>query len=265
VYLKPEHDAEIDTLNGRLSFSSRDRTLGRSLYLDREFEYTDMTKMLSFLKNMGIVKRTKTLLDVGGYIGMISIGFVLSGLFDSSIVFEPDPKNYYYLQRNINLNQLDRKIQSYNLALSDTNSKMIMELSPKNYGDHRIRLSDQDGIFGEKDRKVISIQSSALDSLNIEKADLVWMDIQGHEERFFRGARQYLKTNQIPVVTEFWPYGLFRSGSTKESYLEAVSEIFQHFIAIEDRQPAVIQEIAEIADLFGKYEHGDGGAHVIFF
>ncbi len=40
---------------------------------------------------------------------------------------------------------------------------------------------------------------------------LVWIDAQGHEGHILAGAPRLLSTN-IPVVAEYWPYGLKRSG-----------------------------------------------------
>ncbi len=46
---------------------------------------------------------------------------------------------------------------------------------------------------------------------------LVWIDTQGHEPDVFRGASKLLRSG-IPLVTEFWPYGLTRAGFSFNSY-----------------------------------------------
>lgn len=46
---------------------------------------------------------------------------------------------------------------------------------------------------------------------------LVWIDTQGHEPDVFRGAGRLLKS-KIPLVTEFWPYGLTRAGFSFNTY-----------------------------------------------
>ncbi|MDH5409688.1 MAG: hypothetical protein OEY00_13835, partial [Gammaproteobacteria bacterium] len=50
IYLMPRHDATVMTKNGLLSFDSRDRTLGRSLHLEREFEFDGMMKTVELLQ-----------------------------------------------------------------------------------------------------------------------------------------------------------------------------------------------------------------------
>ena len=280
VYIGKEHDAEINTLNGKLSFNSKDRTLGRSLYLDREFEYGEMRRTLDTLTAMKLIEnpKEKCVMDVGGYVGMISIGFVLNGLFKSAVTFEPNPRNYYYLKKNVKLNGIEDRIQIFNLALSDEDATQHMELSEKNYGDHRIRLTENqgNGHFQEDTRVVIDVASRTLDSLmdtgnipEIENLGLVWMDIQGHEEHFFRGARAFFgKHKSVPVVTEFWPYGLSRAGSTSASFADSVS-IFDSFVILEASPPTMqcnkIYSIGEIARVYDLLESIDGGSHILFF
>ncbi len=40
---------------------------------------------------------------------------------------------------------------------------------------------------------------------------LIWMDTQGYEGHVLRGAKEILSKG-TPLVSEFWPYGLRRSG-----------------------------------------------------
>lgn len=47
--------------------------------------------------------------------------------------------------------------------------------------------------------------------IDLDAVDLVWMDAQGHEGHVLAGARQLIARG-IPVLTEYWPYGLRRAG-----------------------------------------------------
>lgn len=90
------------TKNGLLSFDSRDRTLGRSLHLEREFEFDGMMKTVELLRREHFIPQDlqqAAMLDVGGYIGMISVGFVRTGTFGRAVAFEPNPNNYRLLQK----------------------------------------------------------------------------------------------------------------------------------------------------------------------
>jgi len=276
VYLLPQHDATVMTKNGLLSFDSRDRTLGRSLHLEREFEFDGMMKTVELLRQEHFIPQNlqqAAMLDVGGYIGMISVGFVRTGTFGHAVAFEPNPNNYRLLQKNITQNNLSDKITTYNVALSDRKEQLSMELSTKNYGDHRIREESDEDIddhYGESGRKLINVESVKLDevmtsseSVLADKVSLVWMDIQGHEGKFLNGAKEFFKTHRnVPVAMEFWPYGIRRSGMTKDEFCAVVKELFKKFYILDEQEP-VLRDVNNIEAYFEHFNAPDSGAHLI--
>ncbi len=276
VYILPRHDATVLTKNGLLSFDSRDRTLGRSLHLEREFEFDGMMKTVELLQQQHFIPQDLSqaaMLDVGGYIGMISVGFVRTGTFAQALAFEPNPNNYRLLEKNIVQNGLTEKIMPYNVALSDRKQTLAMELSKKNYGDHRIREKSHEATgdhYGESGRKVINVESVTLDELLtnvdstvVERVSLVWMDIQGHEGKFLKGSKEFFKSHQhVPVAMEFWPYGIRRSGMSKEEFCRIVKELFQNFYILDEQTPR-LRDIQSIDSYFEKFNAPDTGAHLI--
>lgn len=276
VYLLPRHDDTVMTKNGLLSFDSRDRTLGRSLHLEREFEFDGMLKTVELLRQEHFISQDlqqMTMLDVGGYIGMISIGFVRNGIFGRALAFEPNPNNYRLLQKNIVQNNLSDKITAYNLALSDRKEELSMELSAKNYGDHRIREANNEVTgdhYGESGRKLITVESVTLDEImqnreasQANKVSLVWMDIQGHEGKFLKGAREFFKSHpQVPVAMEFWPYGIRRSGMSRKDFCAVVKDLFQKFYILDEQTPK-LRDVQDIDSYFEKFSAPDTGAHLI--
>ncbi len=80
---------------------------------------------------------------------------------------------------------------------------------------------------------------------------LAWVDIQGHEGYFLRGARGTL-AGGAPVVSEFWPYGILRSGMTRAEYVDTAGRLFTHFYHVHgsaaDKLP-----IAKLDALFDVY------------
>ena len=276
VYMWAPHDATIMTKNGLLSFNSRDRTLGRSLHLDREFEFDGMLKTVELLQENHYLPADltqATVMDVGGYVGMISIGFVHAGVFGRAIAFEPNPNNYRLLQKNLAQNNVENKITAYNMALSDRKETLTMELSEKNFGDHRIRESDSGQIedhYGESGRKTINVEAETLDevmsrqeSSQTENIALVWMDIQGHEGKFFKGARSFfLQHKHVPVAMEFWPYGIRRSGMEKDEFCNLLKGLFQKFYILDEEKP-LSRDIQNIDAYFERFNAPDSGAHLI--
>jgi len=260
TYLMPRHIATVRTDNGILSFDSRDRTLGRALNVDKEFESKMMIRTVNLLTKNGHIGQLKNrlVMDVGGYVGMSSIGFLNFNLFDNAIIFEPNPNSFSLIEKNIQQNNFSDQISAFNVALSNENSELSMELSHKNFGDHRIRQEGgvQKGEFQEQDRRVISISSVTLDEfieenpqISFKDVSMVWMDIQGHEGKFLQGAGNFLASQKIPVVMEFWPYGLLRSGTTKKEFLASLDALFTHFYAIDNEFPE-LQSITNVEKLF---------------
>src|SRR5262249_27802767 len=133
-----------------------------------------------------------------------------------------------------------------------------MELSKDNSGDHRIRHNNDQGAFHEHRRRTIQVAALTLDQffaenprVNQNDVALIWLDIQGHEGRFFEGAKRSLRSG-LAVISEFWPYAIARSGLSRPDYLQIVSNLFTHFYYSTaghyDKRP-----VAEIDKLFDLY------------
>lgn len=256
----PQTNREItlDTWNGRLTFNRRDRVVGKMLYAQREFERASMLEVVEILQTLGLGKRG-LVLDIGANIGMIAIGFLVNRLFDKAIAFEPDPYNFRLLAANIRQNRLEERIACFRCALSAEDGTADLELSTSNYGDHRVRrvTTAAGGFYREERRRTIQVPVMRLDSLaasnqlTLDEAGLAWVDIQGHEGYFFKGAESLLRLG-VPIVTEFWPYAIERSGMSFEEYTSLVTANFSHYVhLLKGRHES--RAIASFSDLFGIY------------
>ncbi len=275
TYLMPRHIATVRTKNGILSFDSKDRTLGRALNVDREFESQMMKRTVNLLVKSGDIKQVKNrvVMDVGGYVGMSSIGFLNFDLFDKAIIFEPNPNSFSLINKNIKQNNFSSQITAFNVALSNQNSELTMELSHKNFGDHRIRQPGEikKGHYQEENRKTINVRSVAFDEfikehdqIDFKNISMVWMDVQGHEGKFLQGACGFLSSQKIPVVMEFWPYGILRSGTTKNEFLASLNKLFTHFYIV-DSEFTELQDISNVEGLFDEsVKTASGGYNLAF-
>jgi FkbM family methyltransferase len=238
IYLGPRRDITIDTFNGRLTLDSKDWLIGKYLYVKRSHEADLLDRVFQLLIREGYLGESpfgKSLLNVGANIGMTVIGLVKQGRFDRAIAFEPTPNSYRLLVHNVSQNGLSDRIQSFPFALSSQNGALELEISRDNSGDNRIRQIQESGFFAEEKRRTIRIPATTLDCFFTEHPaaaeepiSLIWVDIQGHEGHFFRGAKQFLRRG-IPVVIEFWPYGINRSGMSVQEFCEIISELFSRF------------------------------------
>lgn len=170
---------------------------------------------------------TGTFLDIGANIGLTCIP-VATRHHVHCIGFEPDPTNYALLQGNIARNNANQFIQTHNLALSDSDGELALELSGDNLGDHRLRLGGQapgSDAFGESQRQTIKVKTRRLDEVvdgtRLQSPVLAKIDVQGAELHVLKGGAGILK-NVDAIVIEYWPYGLKRAGAS-------FTELFHYF------------------------------------
>ncbi len=264
---RPRRDVTIETWNGILDCDSREYQIGKTLYAKRSYESEMIVESIGFLKAKGHLneQRPKTVIDVGANIGMICIGLLKHEFFDRAIAFEPEPDNFRLLLKNVAQNHIGDKIDCFDIALSSEQnvsddfsdeSRGIMELSALNSGDHRIRHSTEPGFYREENRNTVRVKVDTLDNvfsrhanLKAEDVSLIWIDIQGHEGYFFDGAKSLL-SRRVPVISEFWPYGIVRSGMSLNEYKQIVSKRFSHFYEVK----ADVYEKLPIGDIDRLFE-----------
>jgi FkbM family methyltransferase len=260
-YQGPRRDITVNTFNGLLSFDSKDWLIGKYLYVRRSYEAQEMQRAMTLLRENGYLSENNrgTVLDVGANIGMTCIALLKLGYFNRAIAFEPAPDSYRLLIRNVLQNALTDKVVHFPWALSSVQGEAELELSHDNSGNHRLRRTKQAGAFKEEERRTITVKVRTLDdvmatepALRTEQISAIWLDVEGHEGHFFLGAQNLLK-QRIPVVTEFWPYAVNRSGMSRQEFCNILTRLFTHFYvltnALCEKQP-----ISQFDDLFDIYK-----------
>ena len=233
--------------------NSSDDTIGRIVFRSRKS--FDSHHLLTSLKILDVKK--KILLDVGANIGTVGLFAVKQGLVSNCIAFEPDPTNFQLLKTNVQINNLADKFELHNVALaSDKVGPLLFELSPKNFGDHRVRLSNSSGLSGEEKRKVIYVESNSLDhvceKINLDEC-ILSMDVQGFEGDILSGASSLIDAG-VPIITEFYPYCLMRTNGLNKFYSALSKSKYKTFYDL--RNPTIdinfsIEEIKKIAKELG--------------
>lgn len=270
IHSIPRHDVTVDTANGLLTCDSKDWLIGKYLYVYRSYEAEFIRATVDFLMKEGYLPREKKgiVLDVGANLGMICIALLKQNYFQRAIAFEPGPNNFRLLVKNVEQNGLKNRIDCFPYALSAAAGEAELELSPENSGDNNLRSLNGYRAFDEHRRLTVTVPVKMLDqvykeipALQREKPLLIWLDIQGHEGYFFQGARQLL-SHGMPVVSEFWPYGIKRSGMALSDYYQIVLETFTSFYYFHKGQYEK-RPITEINELFETYSAPGEFGHVI--
>jgi FkbM family methyltransferase len=208
-----------------------------------------------------------TVVDVGANMGVISIGMLRDGQFARAVALEPDPRNFALLRHNLQQNALGaERCVCLRQGASNQAGELQFELSADNYGDHRIRAAATQGgaagtdtdRFEESCRSVTTVPVDTLDQLLAstppafaEDAALVWIDTQGHEGYVFAGGRRTFARG-MPVVAEFWPYGIRRSGMSQRQFCEIAASQWSHYWVWRRERHFVRYPIASLDSLFAE-------------
>jgi FkbM family methyltransferase len=196
-------------------------------------------------------------LEIGANIGTETVSLLMRHGVKRVVAFEPDAENVRFLRANLALNGVQDRVAIYEMALSDTDGTVVLERSKDNWGDHRVRAGDSFGpdLHGEELRTTTEVKARRLDSLvdagevDLDEIDLVWMDAQGHEGHILSGAERLLAA-RVPIVAEYWPYGLARVGALDRFH----ALIARHCRAIVDlREPMVALAARGVAGLVQRY------------
>lgn len=255
----PKREVTVDSLNGLLTFSSKDGIVGKHLFAEGAWSWSMMCSVEALLVDEGLIgaRDNDLLINVGANIGAVLIPLVKSGLFARGLGFEPEPSNASYLRRNVSQNSLDASVQLFEVGVSDVDAIGSFELSPTNFGDHRVSPDPSQALAeaaqGEDERGRIRVPLARLDRILDEHGlspgpgSVLWADIQGHEGHFLRGSEQTLRLG-LPLVMELWPYGLRRAGTSPDEFGGHLREAFDAFY-VEQPEGWEQRPIADIDDV----------------
>ena len=159
-------------------------------------------------------------LDIGANIGLVSIPLAKRrGV--RCLAFEPEPRNFHWLERNIARHGVASLFTTFNLALHSEATRLGFELSASNFGDHRVRGAAPPE--GEQERTRIEVPAARLDDLvqleEFPRPIVAKLDTQGAELRVLRGAERSLPHIDL-MICEYWPYGLRRMGDSAAELID---------------------------------------------
>lgn len=258
------------TLGIRLSANDY---LGKHLYTRGNYELDIVNDVLSFLRKKGKipVKGHGCIIDIGANNGVISIGMLYNREFQFAIAIEPEPINFQLLVENIQRNHLSDIMIPLQYAVSDKPGELEFELSDDNSGDNRVRVNNNNALekFNESHRKTVKVKADNLENLLMlipkhiaENVALLWLDVQGYEGYVFAGAKNIFSQG-IPVVTELWPYGIYRAGMSKEQFCEIAAELWSSYW-IKQGGGFIQYPISNLSSFFDILGHEGNFENIIF-
>lgn len=251
----------IDTYGLRVYLNTADRVVSRDIFANGLWERAMFEQLQPMLADNGLGRLEGSLfLDIGANIGTASCHAVSARGAAWSWAFEPAPQNVKFLRQNVMANNLEDQIKVHACALSDQDGSVKLELSDTNSGDHRVRTTAAQGApeyLGEATRTTTEVPARRLDgfvedgTLDLDRVGLAWIDVQGHEGHVLGGAGALLGS-QVPVVCEYWPYGLRRADGLQR-FQDQLADHRSAFIDL-SRPDRGVQSMSTLAALTSELE-----------
>ena len=187
-----------------------------------------------------VVKEGDVVVDLGANIGYFTLLVAsLVGKKGKVYSFEPEPRNYDYLVKNIELNSYNN-VFAIQKAVSDKNAKTKLFICPYDTGHHTIKqyegIRDYKPEFLTKEEKFIEIETITLDDFFKDKErliDVIKMDVEGAEMLALSGMDKIIRKNKnLKMFVEFFPLLIRKMGSSPEEFIRKLLEDYRFSVFV---------------------------------
>ncbi len=145
-----------------------------------------------------------TVLDVGAYIGTHTLAFSrLVGARGRVIAFEPQPASFRVLERNVAFNKISN-VELHEAAAGETSSETAFRPT-----DPRATSSFGSAVMQDWISEVPSLDADlprvaviAIDRVDLDRCDLIKIDVEGMEGAVIAGARETIRRHQPWIYAE---------------------------------------------------------------
>jgi FkbM family methyltransferase len=213
VYLKPfllerlhslfvlEHPQDFHIYQNQIKFRSYGSLMSVQAYYVGEVEH----HLKKYLVNQ--ICPNFVMLDIGAHHGAYTLvaAYELKkrGWQGKIHSFEPDPNNFALLEYNVKQNQLEDYVSLHNCAVGDKTETQNLVMYEDNSGNF---LESATALNGSTDMQshLLKVNVIKLDEYfsDLEKLDLIKMDIQGAEPLALAGAINLFKKHQPTLIIE---------------------------------------------------------------
>lgn len=187
-------------IRGNKMFINPGRNPAIAFYDIRGYEETETNLFESYIKEGDVV------LDLGANIGYYTLVAAKNvGKSGKVYAFEPDPENFAYLKKNVEINNY-QNVVCVQKAVSNVNGMSKLYLHKFQTGAYTL--------FGKGD-DYVEIETVRLDDFFKDKnhrVDMIKLDIEGSEGIALVGAQKILKENKnIKIISEILPDAMKKS------------------------------------------------------
>jgi len=255
---KPKGIVLINCQGNKMYVNAEDTGVAPTLLAGVEYEPFE-TELLKKL-----LKKNMTVVNIGaniGYYTLIAANYV--GSDGKVYAFEPAPKNYKLLVRNIEENGY-KNILPIQVAVSDKKGTLKFFLDKSNLGGHSLAKQN----INEKN-SFVEVETNSLDNFfekynKDPKVDLIQMDAQGSEGLILDGAKKIIGNNKLKIIMEFWPYGLNNVGTDALDLLKRLENYGFKIKLINETDKCISYWLPEkIVEMCKNSENGKGFVNLL--
>ncbi len=173
-------------------------------------------------------KENTNMIDIGANIGTFSL-MMSRYISNGSYIYSFEPVYYNILKMNIEQNNLENKIKSINIGLSNKSEKLeggFIDFSKNaNYGFTQITQLNK----ASNDTQLV-IDVKTLDSFNIDNISFIKIDVEGSERLVLEGSINTIHRCRPTILIEIWCTSKNSLKKySKESNLQEVKNQFDVF------------------------------------
>lgn len=176
-----------------------------------------------------LVKPGDVVLDLGANIGYFTmLAARLVGPTGKVFSFEPEPANFRYLSKNIEINGFGNALASQ-VAVADKPGKTRLFVCSYDSGHHTINQAE--GIEAYRRGRKSVVTSIDIDTVSIDeflrgktdRVDIIKMDVEGAEALALAGMKETLARNRdVKVFLEYFPLLMRKMHTSPEAYAESL-------------------------------------------
>lgn len=220
-------EIEVQTQRSRLTVDLNDGYISRLLFVNGGYE-TELQEVIAGIEVAGGV-----CVDVGANIGIHTV--LLSSLSrpDGLVyAYEPDPRNFALLSRNLKNNGCDN-VLAENCAIGHIRTHCQIIRDASSFGDSHISPAHKTGAttvpMWTLDERLQHLPSGCV--------RLVKIDVEGYDAHVLEGMLTVLTANpDMVLVVEIWPEGLRRYGCSPIRFVDRLFSLgFQGWEIAADR------------------------------
>jgi len=138
---------------------------------------------------------SKVILDCGANIGIFSLWAHYLSSESQIYSFEPTKSTFEILEKNIKINNLDKNILAFNMALGDTQKQTVIRINKEGGSGAGNSLIDSKFITSAtilQEVLMVTLDNFVQEN-NLPRVDFIKIDTEGYEKQIIQGASETIK------------------------------------------------------------------------